>query len=269
MGAIRFIYDETSRELKRCGFWSELNVEGTRKIMQGSLRYCLQGNTLYLPTDQDIIKAKHRLCWGRARLEEIYDHPWLEEFDKPLDVDPLEFHMPFTGIGFGVLYSKRHHETEKGRIPVKSFISQSIIDAIAENPEVLEDLTKNDFEALMAELFARQGFGIDLYRGSKDNGIDFLKIDADNGDPIIACVQCKHPDKAKPGKKRRTLAVATVREIYGVAKAHDMDRCVAITSSTYSPEAKKFADLKPDEIMVANAEDVIAWVRKYRWNKDE
>jgi len=268
MGAVRFIYDETTNSLKRLGWWGELNLKGTREAMESGLRYCLQNNMLYLPDDESIVKAKHRLCWGRARVEEFEDHPWLADFDIPLEVNPLDFHMPFTGIGFGVMYSKRHRETEEGRIPVKSFISQSIIDKVAENAEVLEDISKNDFEALMAELFARMGFDIYLYRGSKDDGIDFLKIDPDKGDPIIMCVQCKHPDKVEAGK-RRPLPVATVREIYGVAKAHDLNGCVAITSSHYTPEAKKFADLKPAEISVANAEDVINWVRKYRWNKDE
>lgn len=269
MGAVRLIYDETTNTLKRLGWWGELNVEGTRKIMESGLRYCLQGNMLYLPEDQSVIESKHRLCWGRARTEEFEEHPWLADFDKPLEVNPLDFHMPFSGIGFGVLYSKRHRETEAGRIPVKSFISQSIIDAIASNPEALEDISKVDFEALMAELFARRGFDVDLYRGTKDNGIDFLRVNPDQEDPIIVCVQCKHPDKVGPGGKRHSLPVTTVREIYGVAKAHDLDGCIAITSSTYTSEAKKFADLKPEEISVASAENIIKWVRQYRWNKDE
>ena len=269
MGAVRLIYDETTNELKRLGWFGALNVGGTRKIMEGRLRYCLQGNNLYLPKDESVLKANHKLCWGRARVEEFEYHPWLNEFDKPLPVNPLDFHMPFTGIGFGVMYSKRHRETEEGRVAVKSFISQSVIDAIAANPEVLIGLGKTDFEALTAELFARMGFDVDLYRGSKDDGIDFLKIDTGEGDPIITCVQCKHPDKLEGGKKRRTLPVATVREIYGVAKAHDLAGCLAITSSAYTPEAKKFADLKPEEISIANAEDIITWIRQYRWNKDE
>ena len=143
MGAQWLIYDETTNELKRLGWWVELNTEDTRKVMESSQRYCLKNNVLYLPQDQDIIQAKHRLCWGRARFEELEDHPWLDKFDMPLDINPLDYHHPITGIGFGLVYSKRHRETEGGRIPVKSFISQSIIDAIVENPEVLTDIGKN------------------------------------------------------------------------------------------------------------------------------
>lgn len=143
MGAIRLIYDETTRELKQAGWWGELNTEGTRKIMQGNLRYCLQNNMLYLPAEQSIIEKGHRLCWGRIRVEYLDEYPWLGKLDTPLDKDPLEYHMPFTGIGFGVMYSRRHKETSEGRKPVKEFISQEIIDKIDKNPEVLEDLSKN------------------------------------------------------------------------------------------------------------------------------
>ena len=101
----------------------------------------------------------------------------------------------------------------------------------------------------MAELFTRKGFHVDLYRSSKDDGIAFLRVDIEKPDPVIFCVQCKHPDMAGEGKKRRTLPVATVREIYGVAKAHDLQGCIAVTSSSYTPDAKKFADLKPEEIL--------------------
>lgn len=276
MGAVRLIYDETTNQLKKLGRWDELNLDRTRKIMQGPLRYCLQGNTLYLPEDEGLIKGNHRLCWGRIRFEEFYEHSWLYDpetetfkFDVRLEVDPLDYHVPFTGIGFGVMYSKRHKETEEGRIPVKQFISQEIIESVAKNPEVLQDLTKTQFEQLIAELFARMGFHVDLYRPTKDDGIDLLRIDLDKGDPIIFSVQCKHPDKVALDKKRRPLPVATVREIYGVAKANNLHGAIAVTSSTYTPEARKFAELKPEEIQVANAEDIINWVKQYRWNIDE
>jgi len=271
MGALRLIYDETTRQFKEVGWWGDLNLKGTRNVMQGPFRYCLQENTLYLPKDETVIKEKHRLCWGRIRIEELEDQEWLHEFafDKVLTVDPLEYHMPFTGIGFGLVYSKRHMEDGDKRIAVKQFVGQEIIDAIAKNPEVLQDITRNDFERLMAEIFARMGFHVDLYRASKDDGIDFLAVDVGKGEIVIKAVQCKHPDKGKEGKKARTLPAATVREIYGVAKANNLGGAIAITSSTYSPEAKRFAELKPDEIQVANAKDICHWIRHYRWAKDE
>ena len=65
------------------------------------------------------------------------------------------------------------------------------------------------------------------------------------------------------------LRLATVREIYGVAKAHNITGGIAITSSKYSPAAKKFTELKPDEIAVYDRSDILRWIETYRWNDDE
>jgi len=270
MGAIRLIYDETIRQMKQLGWWGELNLDATRRAMASPLRYCLQGNVLYAPKDELVLEAKHRLCWGRIRAEELDERPWLAEFDKEVPEDPLAFHSPFTGIGFGVIYSRRHRETPEGREPVAEFVASALVDAVADNPEALLSLSKTDFEALTAELFARRGFDVDLLRPSKDEGIDFLAVrNEDTPQPIILAVQTKHPDAKPEGKKRTTLPVATVREIYGVAKAWNLQGAIAVTSSTYTRDAKRFADKKPEEIAVADASDIIRWARQYRWNSDE
>jgi len=87
----------------------------------------------------------------------------------------------------------------------------------------------------------------------------------------ISDVQGKRPTKpaSRKSKNRSTLSIATVREIYGVARAWDLAGGIAVTSSTYSREAKRFAVMKPSEIAVASAEDALRWIRRYRRNPDE
>jgi hypothetical protein len=63
--------------------------------------------------------------------------------------------------------------------------------------------------------------------------------------------------------------VTTVREVYGVAKALNLSGGIAITSAEYSLEAKRFTELKPDEISVYDRTDVLKWAEKFRWNSDE
>jgi hypothetical protein len=36
-----------------------------------------------------------------------------------------------------------------------------------------------------------------------------------------------------------------------------------------APKAKKFASLKPSEMKVFSASDVLRWIERYRWNQDE
>lgn len=271
LAIIRVIYDETAQQMKRLGWWGELKISGTRKAMSGSLRYCLQNNVLFLPEDESILTDKHRLCWGAFRGEDLLDYPWLAEFDQPTPKNPLTLDLPFfSSIGFGVQYSRRHKEEKNGRVSVSAFVAQDLVDEIAENPDALLSVSKNDFEALIAELFTRRGFEVDLLRSSKDDGIDFLAVrNEDTSEPIIFAVQTKHPDQTNKRGKRNILPVSTVREIYGVAKAWNLSGAIAVTSSTYSPAAKQFADMKPNEIEVVDAARIIEWARKYRWNPDD
>ncbi len=270
MGAIRLIYDETLRQMKQVGQWGQLTVKTSREFSSGPLRYCLQGDTLYLPKDQSLVEENHRLCWGRIRVEELDEMPWLAEFDVEVPEDPLAYHQQFSGIGFGVMYSRRHRETPEGRKAVPEFVAESVVRAVGSDPDALLDLSKTDFEALVAELFARRGFEVDLFRPNKDDGIDFLAVrNEDTPEPLILAVQTKHPDLKSDGSPRSVLPVSTVREIYGVARAWNLDGAVAVTSSTYSLEAKRFAERKPDEIEVVDARQVLEWVKGYRWNTDE
>lgn len=89
--------------------------------MSGFLRYCLDGNRLFLPSDESLLTKEHRLCWGTFREEQLREHPWLAIYDQEVPQNPLDMH-PFA-VGFGLRYSKQHRETERGRAPVNSFIA--------------------------------------------------------------------------------------------------------------------------------------------------
>ncbi len=266
MGAIRMIYDETTNSLAQLGWWGRLSVEGTRKFSMGRHRYCLQGDVLYLPEDEALLNSDHRLAWLRVRVED-QDISWVKTRNEPLPFNPLtEFR---SDIGLGSMYSLRHAEEQGGRRPVKEFCSEALLAAVSSNPEVLDDLSKTDFERLAAELFARMGFEVDLFRESKDDGIDFLAIRSEDEAPFVLIAQCKHPDTPTDGRKRRKVGVSLMRELYGTAVWNDIPKCVMITSSEFTKGARKFAERKPEQIELANRLALLEWLKKYRWNADE
>ena len=263
MGSVRAVYLEDLREFRKVIGKVQLDLKETRKHLGSKLRYCLQGDVLTIPADIEAVE-NHRACWARISYDVACDLPF--EFEFATEV-PSEFSihdLDEFGIGFGSRYCARHKEDNGKRIAVSQLCSQELIDKIAENPEALAGIGKDEFESLCGELFARRGFEVDLFRKCKDDGIDFLAVRSEDADPIIMSVQCKHTDSAK-----KTLPVTTVREIYGVAKANDYHKCLAITSTKYSSDAKRFMELKPDEISLANHTDVLEWVTSYRWNDDE
>jgi restriction endonuclease Mrr len=168
----------------------------------------------------------------------------------------------------GDRYIRRFKENDGKFVPVDEFVSQELIDHLAKNPEALPSVSHHEFEMLCAEIFARRGFKVDLFRGSGDGGIDFLAVHDEKVDPIIFAVQVKQPER-RIGKSRRSVGRPVVQQIYGAAKAWDITGGIVISGSTYSIQAKRFADLKPNEMKVYNGKDLLDWITQYRWNEDE
>lgn len=265
MSAVRAIYDETANEMKKLGGSCEIaTIDGLRKITRTKLRYCLQNSTLFLPKDEDIIRNDHRMSWIRMRFEHIDDHPYLFEFNKELPITPRELYS-MHDVGNGLTYSRRFAEEGGNRVAVKELCPQKLIDEISEHPELLDGVNSRDFEKLIAEIYARMGYEIELRRGTKDDGLDFLAITNEEKDPYIIIVECKHPIK------KNTIGVSFVRELYGVAKHKSVDakQSILVTSSKFSPAAEEFAMETQNEILLHNKKTVLELICKYRWNRDE
>lgn len=94
-----------------------------------------------------------------------------------------------------------------------------------------DDVSWQDFEVLVAELFRRQGFDVQLQGGDHpDGGIDVI-VKRDGGTYLV---QCKH-------WKAQRVGVKVVRELYGVVAAEGKDGGYVITSGHFTPDAVAFA----------------------------
>lgn len=96
----------------------------------------------------------------------------------------------------------------------------------------LENISWKEFEDLTAEVFRRKGYRV-VERGGNgpDGGVDVeLRIGADK-----YLVQCKQWKTTKVG-------VATVRELYGVMAAEGAVGGFVVTSGTFTPDARTFAE---------------------------
>lgn len=268
MGTLVATYSESERRFFPVAGKFELKPEGVRRILASPLRYCLGANYLYLPAMEEDLAARAKLCWARIRGANVYFDE--QVFDGAAKASAVfEFSdMEGHDIRIGDRYLKRQREQDGRFVAVDAFCSQTLLDALAKNPEALPTVSHVDFEGLCAEIFARRGFQVDLFRATADGGIDFLAVEDGDADPVIFAVQCKQPEE-RIGKGRRSLGRPTLQQIYGAAKAWDLAGAVAISGSTYSAQAKAFADIKPAEMKVYNSTDLLEWIAKYRWNRDE
>jgi len=269
MGTVVAVYSESQRTFFQLGAKLTISMEERRRLLGSPMRYCIGGNYIYLPAENPSLPPLAQLCWARIRSESIYEFDFHlaigAQLPESCTLDVLEE----GGIRLADRYVKRQREVDVHLQKVDEFCAESLIELIASDTTQIASLTKTEFEEICAEMFARKGFKVDLFRASKDGGIDFLAVHDTSSDPIVYAVQCKHPDKKTDGRKPKTMGLPVVQQIYGAAKAFDLQGGIAITSTTYSPTAKRFADLKPTEIQVHDGSDVISWITKFRWNEDE
>ena len=110
---------------------------------------------------------------------------------------------------------------------------RALHEQVAANPNraALNDMSWQQFEALVGEAFRRKGYAVtETGGGGADGGIDLaLKKEGEN-----FLVQCKQWKATKVG-------VTTVRELYGVMAANGATGGIVVTSGVFTDEARAFA----------------------------
>src|SRR6266850_4077885 len=132
MGAVRCILNESGRCFVQLGDWFNLTLSGSRKIQSTPLRYCMQGNVLYLPrgVSPDDISFAQCFCWARLRTDVIDEQGFGFRFDEPLPEHATLNFLDEEGVGLDARYMRRHKEIDGKRVPAPSFCSATLIEGI-------------------------------------------------------------------------------------------------------------------------------------------
>ena len=122
---------------------------------------------------------------------------------------------------------------------------RALHEQVAGSPDrsALNDMSWQQFEALVGEAFRRKGYAVtETGGGGADGGIDLaLKKE---GETFL--VQCKQ-------WKAYKVSVTTVRELYGVMAAEGATGGFVVTSGVYTDEARAFAVGRNIELMDGKA----------------
>ena len=124
-----------------------------------------------------------------------------------------------------------------------------------QHPQALLKLQWREFEVLIYELLRNQGFRVELGPGRADGGIDIKMFQRDPIGDILTGVQIKRyrPD--------RTIDLQAVQALHGAAVADGIPRTAFVTTSRYSPSAKKFANRKNVRMSLFLSSDVVEWCK--------
>lgn len=116
-------------------------------------------------------------------------------------------------------------------------ISDELIAALAKHPDLLYELDPRRFEELVAELYIRRGFKVELTPSSGDGGADLLVAKHDELGRSLYVVQCKRY------AARRKIGPSLVRELIGTVDHKRASAGVLLTTSFFTKGAR---DLEHD-----------------------
>ncbi len=108
--------------------------------------------------------------------------------------------------------------------------------------KTLADLSWQEFELLVGELYRRQGYTVEICSGDgADGGVD-LRLRKEGQTTLV---QCKHWKVYKVG-------VSTVRELFGILAAEEANHVILVTTGKFTQDARAFAVGKPLELIEGN-----------------
>jgi hypothetical protein len=160
------------------------------------------------------------------------------------------------------------HIPDKRIITELSDINSTIpklIHLIQQNNSHIYKISSREFEEIIAEVFRRQGFGVELTKRTRDGGKDIIAIQRDSmGIETRYFIECK---KFAPENK---VDVGIVRALYGVHSGNGgPNKSIIATTSSFTSEAICFANegsRSKWDMDLRDINDVLGWISSYRLN---
>ena len=138
----------------------------------------------------------------------------------------------------------------------------TLVSQIVVNPELLYKISSRQFEELIANIFSKHNFQVELTSQTRDGGRDIIAIKTDELD-----VRSKYIIECKRYSRNRPVRVDLVRNLYGVQQQEGANKSVLATTSYFTPDAKKFAETTNTTewaMDLKNYNDILSWIKDTR-----
>lgn len=138
-----------------------------------------------------------------------------------------------------------------------------LISALQEDISLLSALTPRQFEEIVAEVFNKKGFSVDLTKRTRDGGKDIIAVHTDAlGIKNKYFIECKYYSNSNK------ISVDVVRSLYGVKNTKDgPNKAILVTTSTFTSDARKFIEneaLSSWDLTLVDGQQFIEWLNSYK-----
>lgn len=128
-------------------------------------------------------------------------------------------------------------------------IQQLILD-IAQDKQLIYDVSSREFEEIIERLFQDEGFETVLTQATRDGGRDIIATKYEMGKPIVFYIECK-----KYGR-RNSAGVSIVRALYGVQSSDRINKSILVTTGHVTSDARKFVNEQNTLMSIIDADEI-------------
>jgi restriction endonuclease Mrr len=131
--------------------------------------------------------------------------------------------------------------------------TERLLDEARIEPATLLALSSRQFEELIAEIWSRLGYKVELTLRTRDGGRDVVAVKKAEAE-VRYLIECKHYD---PQNK---VGVQFVRALYGVRNDEKATKAFLATTSKFTRDALVFFDRHRWELEPRDFEGVTRWI---------
>lgn len=125
-------------------------------------------------------------------------------------------------------------DNEQSPIITLSPVNDKVLKYLSEHPESFYQLTDNDFEVVMAEIYSKLGYDVTRTKATRDGGKDLIiRIPEILGD-FIYYVECKKYNLKRP------IGVGIIRNLVGTVNTDRVNGGILATTSYFTRDANDF-----------------------------
>ena len=157
-----------------------------------------------------------------------------------------------------VLYQNKIYIPEPPKLITDIRIVNSLIQKIYKTPEEIHKLTPRQFEELIAELFTKQGYSVQLTKETRDGGKDLMILENNILGNFLIYGECKKYSQDNH------IGVKLVRELYGTVIADKATAGIMITTSYFSNEAKSYTEKIKHQMSLIDYNILKLWLEKLK-----
>lgn len=132
------------------------------------------------------------------------------------------------------IYTPDKKEIETNTTIILSPINDRVLKYLAENPTGLYNLSPDDFETAMAEIYKKLGYNVEKTKQTRDGGKDIiLRKPTELGD-FVYYVECKNYSASNP------VSIGIVKSFVGTVDIDRVNGGIIATTSYFTRDAQKF-----------------------------